>query len=243
MPERQTKGTTANILVIGGTSGIGAALVHRLLTAGATVYSSSRSAAEREPQERLHTAALDVTAEDLPNGFLPDSLDGLAYCPGTIRLRPFRQLSDDSFREDFELNLMGAVRCIRWALPALQSGDGGAVVLFSTVAVQTGMPYHASIASAKGAVEGLARSLAAELAPKVRVNCIAPSLTDTPLAGRILADEAKRSAAADRHPLARVGSADDQAAAAAFLLSSNANWITGQVLGVDGGMGSLRRFT
>ena len=146
------------------------------------------------------------------------------------------------FREDFELNLLGAVRALKASMPALKAAPMASVVLFSTVAVTTGMPMHSSIAAAKGAVEGLTRSLAAELAPKIRVNAIAPSLTETPLAAKLLRTERQRTAAAERHPLAKVGDADDLAAAAEFLLSQEAKWITGQVLPVDGGIGSLRRF-
>ena len=174
---------------------------------------------------------------------LPHSLDGLVYCPGSIRLEPFQNLKLDAFREDFELNLIGAVRAMQAALPALKAGTRPAVVFFSTVAVSTGMPMHASIASAKGAIEGLTRSLAAELAPSIRVNAIAPSLTATPLAARLLRSDRQQEAAARRHPLDRIGQPEDIAAAARFLLSEQADWITGEILAVNGGMGSLQRFS
>jgi NAD(P)-dependent dehydrogenase (short-subunit alcohol dehydrogenase family) len=181
-------------------------------------------------------------AGDVPlPGSLPERVHALAYCPGSIRLKPFERLSDEDFRADFELNLLGAVRTVRGLLPALRRAGNASVVLFSTVAVNAGMPFHASVAAAKGAVEGLARALAAELAPAVRVNVVAPSLTDTPLAGRLLGSQAKRDQAAARHPLGRVGQPDDAAAAAAYLLSDAAGWVSGQVLGVDGGLGALRR--
>jgi NAD(P)-dependent dehydrogenase (short-subunit alcohol dehydrogenase family) len=170
---------------------------------------------------------------------LPATLDGLVYCPGSILLKPFKSLGVQQFQADFELNVLGAVRCLQAAEGALKKGNAPSVVLFSTVAVKKGMPFHASIAAAKGAVEGLARSLAAEWAPIVRVNAIAPSLTDTPLAERLLASEEKRKAAADRHPLKRVGTAAEMASLAAYLLSPAAGFITGQVVGADGGMGSL----
>jgi NAD(P)-dependent dehydrogenase (short-subunit alcohol dehydrogenase family) len=184
----------------------------------------------------------DATAGDFPKDQLPDALEGLVYCPGSIRLQPFHRLRDEDFSADFELNLLGAVRVLRAALPCLKAVERGSVVLFSTVAVATGMPMHASIAAAKGAVEGLTRSLAAELAPAIRVNAIAPSLTDTPLAAGLLRTERQRAAAAERHPLGRIGQPSDLAAAARFLLSDEAGWVTGQVLHVDGGMGRLRRF-
>ena len=184
----------------------------------------------------------DATAGDFPVDQLPETLEGLVYCPGSIRLQPFSRLRDEDFRADFELNLLGAVRVLRAALPCLKAAGRASVVLFSTVAVGTGMPMHASIAAAKGAVEGLTRSLAAELAPGIRVNAIAPSLTDTPLAAGLLRSERQRAAAAERHPLGRIGQPSDLAAAALFLLSEEAGWVTGQVLHVDGGMGGLRRF-
>jgi NAD(P)-dependent dehydrogenase (short-subunit alcohol dehydrogenase family) len=189
-----------------------------------------------------HHISWDASSGELDAGRLPERLDGLAYCPGSIRLQPFHRLEDQDFLADFELNLLGAVRAIRAALPALKKAENASVVLFSTVAVTTGMPMHASIAAAKGAVEGLTRSLAAELAPGIRVNAVAPSLTDTPLAGNLLRTDRQRAAAADRHPLQRIGRADEIAATAQFLLSDDAAWMSGQILHTDGGMSSLRRF-
>ena len=146
--------------------------------------------------------------------------------------------------EDMRINLLGAVTSIQACLPGLRKAEDkpGSIVLFSTVAVNTGMPFHASVASAKGAIEGLTRSLAAELAPRIRVNAVAPSLTETPLSEALLSDEKKREVSAQRHPLKRIGSADDAAAAAVFLLDRASSWMTGQVLSVDGGMGALRTF-
>jgi NAD(P)-dependent dehydrogenase (short-subunit alcohol dehydrogenase family) len=187
--------------------------------------------------------SIDVTRADIDPGSLPKRIQGLVYCPGSIRLRPFQRLKPEEFLEDFQINLLGAVNAIKACLPGLKSAKApGSFVLFSTVAVQTGMPFHASIASAKGAIEGLTRSLAAELAPKIRVKAIAPSLTDTPLAEALLSDDGKRTAAAKRHPLHRIGNTADIAAAATFLLDDSASWITGQILAVDGGMGAVRTF-
>jgi NAD(P)-dependent dehydrogenase (short-subunit alcohol dehydrogenase family) len=228
-----------NVLVVGATGGIGSALAKRL-AADSHVWSASRSAGDAQ---RDRSFAWDAVGADFPADRLPERLDGLVYCPGTITLLPFERLSEDSFRQDLELNLLGAVRVIKAALPALKAAPRAGIVLFSTVAVSTGMPMHASIASAKGAVEGLTRSLAAEFAPTIRVNAIAPSLTDTPLASRVLRTERQREAAAARHPLQRIGRPEDLAALAAFLLSDEADWISGQVIHADGGMGSLRRFS
>jgi NAD(P)-dependent dehydrogenase (short-subunit alcohol dehydrogenase family) len=166
---------------------------------------------------------------------------GLAYCVGSINLKPLGKLTDADFDADFRLNAMGAALCVQAALPALKAAEGMAsVVLFSTVAVAQGFTAHASVAMAKGAVEGLTRALAAELAPKVRVNAIAPSLTRTPLAKALTGNEQMAGAIAQMHALQRLGEADDSAALAAFLLSSEAGWITGQVIGVDGGRATLR---
>ena len=227
------------LMIIGAGSGVGLTLAKSLLDTHELWTTSHQS----EVELPTHHFRWNAKSEDFPTDMLPDSLDGLVYCPGSIRLEPFQKLKLDAFREDFELNLIGAVRAMQAALPALKAGTRPAVVFFSTVAVSTGMPMHASIASAKGAVEGLTRSLAAELAPSIRVNAIAPSLTATPLAAKLLRSERQQEAAARRHPLDRIGQPDDIAAAARFLLSEQADWITGEILAVDGGMGSLRRFS
>lgn len=183
---------------------------------------------------------LDVMTDDVIPGILPESLDGLVYCPGNIQLKPFNRFSTNDFIEDFRLQVTGAVKVLQQAYPALRKGTTPGVVLFSTVAVGTGMPYHSLVSSSKGAVEGLVRSLAAEWAPHVRVNGIAPALTDTPLAASILSTPEKREASAQRHPMKRVGKPDDIASMAAFLLGPEASWISGQIMHVDGGMGRLR---
>ncbi len=236
--ETTNASTPPRYLVIGASSGIGAALAGALREE-AEVWSASRSPAGADGRH----LAWDSGSGVLDSAALPDRLDGLVYCPGTIRLQPFERLADDDFLADLQLNLLGAVRAIRAALPALRASRQASVVLFSSVAATCGMPMHASVAAAKGAVEGLTRALAAEFAPGIRVNAVAPSLSDTPLAGRLLRTDRQREAAASRHPLERVGSAADQAAAARFLLSPLSGWITGQVIAVDGGLGSLRRFT
>ncbi|MFZ1201158.1 MAG: SDR family oxidoreductase [Desulfobacterales bacterium] len=232
-----------NYIVVGGSSGIGFELTRRLVGEDRKVTVLSRSIGQLSGLSEARHVPFDVTKDEFPSDGLPDKLSGLAYCPGSIRLRPFARLTEEEFLEDYRINLLGAVAVIKGCLNSLKKADPtAAIVLFSTVAVGTGMPFHASIASAKGAVEGLTRSLAAELAPRVRVNAIAPSLTDTPLAQDLLADEGKRAAAADRHPLKRTGTAVELAAMANFLLSDAAAWITGQVIAVDGGMSAVRTF-
>ena len=227
-----------NILIIGGSSGIGRALVG-LLAPTHNIYVASRSNESLDNTGVTHLSfdvlndALDVTA-------LPEQLDGFVYCPGSINLRPFRGLKPETFQQDFEINVVGAVKSLQAVLLLLQKSPAASLVFFSTVAVQTGMPFHASVASAKGAIEGLTRSLAAEYAPKFRVNCIAPSLTQTPLADKFLNNEAKLEKAQARHPLQQVGSAENVAQMAAFLLGEESLWMTGQILHVDGGIGDLK---
>ncbi len=226
-----------NILIIGASSGIGHALAKQLESQGATLFTASRTAPEGITS--THTE-LDVTGE-IDNLQIPDELHGLVYCAGSINLKPFARLKIQDFENDFQINVLGAVKVIQHSLKALKKADTSSIVLFSTVASKVGMNFHASIATAKSAVEGLAQSLAAELASQnTRVNVLAPSLTDTPLAKSLLSTEDKKEASNKRHPLGRVGTAEDLASAAAFLLSDESTWITGQILGVDGGMGKIK---
>lgn len=227
-------------LIAGGSSGIGLALVKKLTAAGHQVTVISRSNDSLSGIPNVTHLQKDVLTDDISAGDLPGALDGVAYCPGSINLKPFRSLKPDAFLEDFNINVLGAVKVLQAAQTALKKAKNPGVVLFSTVAVGQGMPFHASVAAAKGAVEGLTKSLAAEWAPNIRVNCIAPSLTDTPMAERLLSSDDKREASANRHPLRRVGSPEDIAALAEFLLSENSTWMSGQVLGLDGGMSTLR---
>lgn len=232
-----------NFLIIGGSSGIGLAITKQLGEQGHEVYVGSRTAENIPAMNNVHHFRFDVLTDEVPKDQLPEVLDGLVYCPGTINLRPFRQLNEEDFLLEFKINHLGAVKVIQSTLNHLRKAEAtSSIVMFSTVAVQTGMSYHAAIASAKGAVEGLTRSLAAELAPKIRVNCIAPSITNTQLAGRLLATEEKQKASAERHPLKRFGMPEDIASAACFLLGNESSWITGQILHVDGGMSSVKLF-
>lgn len=223
--------------VIGGNSGIGLAIVQRLQSAGHHLHVAGRKV-EALAGAKVSTQFFDATT---PSALVwPEKLDGLIYCPGTIQLKPFHRLTADDFQKDFQVNVLGAVAALQSALPALKASGNASVVLFSTVAVAQGMPMHASIAAAKGAIEGLTKSLAAEWAPLIRVNAIAPSLTDTALASFLLNSDLKKEAAAKRHPLQRIGVPDDAAQLIEYLLSDAAKFMTGQVLHWDGGLSSVR---
>ena len=227
-----------NILIIGGSSGIGRALVD-LMAPEHNIYVASRSNESLANTGVTHIS-YDVMNDALDVSDLPEQLDGFVYCPGSINLRPFRGLKPQTFQEDFNLNVVGAVKSLQAVLPLLQKSTQASLVFYSTVAVTTGMPFHASVAAAKGALEGLTRSLAAEYAPKFRVNCIAPSLTNTPLADKFLNNDAKLEKAQERHPLKQVGTAKNIAQTTAFLLGEESQWMTGQILHVDGGIGDLK---
>ena len=228
-----------NYLVIGGATGIGSAVVELLHNQGNKVYATYHTAIPQKI-EGVEYAELDVTAEEYHLDFLPDDLDGLVYCPGRIKLLPFGRIKREDFLEDYEVQTVGAIRVIQKCIPQLKAVEQSAVVLFSTVAVQQGFNFHTMVASSKGAIEGLSRSLAAEFAPKIRFNAIAPSITDTPLAERLLSSDQKKEANGERHPLKRIGEAEDIAQMAAFLLSEKASWITGQVIAVDGGLSAVK---
>jgi len=230
-----------NILIIGGTKGIGWATVNALHPE-TNLFVVARNPSDNMQSLGIPMFTLDAAHDELhPLDALPDTLHGVVYCPGSIVLKPFQRLTPDTFLADYQQNVLGAVRVLQKVFPALQRADSASVVLFSSVAAKTGMPFHASIAAAKAGVEGLTRSLAAEWAThKIRVNALAPSLTDTSLSTQLLNTDEKRESAARRHPLQQVGEAHEMAAAVKFLLSDQATWITGQVIGIDGGMGTLK---
>ena len=226
-----------NILLIGGSYGIGLELAKELQSEN-NVFVASRTNVNLDDLTITHIA-FDASTDVLDTSKLPSVLDGLVYCPGSINLRPFRGLKIETFESDMQINFFSMIKVIQSVLPQLTASNQSSIVLFSTVAVKMGMPFHTSVAAAKGAIEGFAKALAAEYAPKIRVNVIAPSLTDTPLADKFLSNDEKREKSALRHPLKRFGTTEDVAQMANFLLSEKSSWISGQIFPVDGGMSSL----
>ena len=226
-----------NILLVGGSTGIGYQ-ISELLNEDHNIIVASRNIGDLDSDQITHLE-FDVLKDDISELDLPDTIDGLVYCPGSIDLKPFKMIKPENFEEEMNLNFFGLVRSVRGVLDKLKNSDQASLVFFSTVAVKVGMPFHTNVAAAKGAIEGFAKSLAAEYAPSFRVNVIAPSLTDTPLAEKLLSNDDKRKKMDQRHPLKRVGEPKDIANLAAFLLSENSSWITGQILGVDGGLSTI----
>ena len=226
-----------NLLLIGGSYGIGLELAKELHTEN-SVFVASRTNENLSNLKVTHIP-FDATTDTLDSSKLPAVIDGLVYCPGSINLRPFRGLKLETFESDMQLNFFSMIKVIQSVLPQLTASEQSSIVLFSTVAVKMGMPFHTSVAASKGAIEGFAKALAAEYAPKIRVNVIAPSLTDTPLAEKFLSNEEKREKSAQRHPLKRVGTTEDIAQMARFLLTEKSSWISGQIFHVDGGISSL----
>ncbi len=221
-------------LIIGGSKGISKEVVKQISAQGDYCYVISRTTPDYT-FNGIHFA-LNALIDDLPT---IESLDGLMYGIGTINLKPFNRLSADDFLNDWQVNVMGAVRIIQHYLPQLKNSEQANIVLFSSVAAQRGMPFHASIGAAKGAVEGLVKSLAAELVPKIRVNAIAPSIVDTSLAAGILRNETIKENTMAKHPLKRILQPEDVAKTAVFLLSDTSNGITGQIFIQDNGLISI----
>lgn len=226
-----------NILLIGGSYGIG------LSIAEALQYETNLFIASRSFDASLELRAthiqFDALTDALDLTLLPNEIHGLVYLPGSINLRPFKGIKPEAFDADWQINFMSMVRVLQSLLPKLTATEQSSIVLYSTVAVQLGMPFHTSVAASKGAIEGFARAFAAEYAPKIRMNVIAPSLTDTPLADKFLNSDEKKEKAAQRNPMKKVGTPQDIAQATLFLLNNSSNWMTGQILHVDGGMSTL----
>lgn len=228
-----------NILIVGSSSGIGNSLTH-LLSKDHRIYGTYCNNNTVEVSDTVSTHYVNVLDDALDLSFLPDSLDGIVYCPGAITLKPFARIKEEDFLNDYKLQVIGAIKVLQSCLPALKKSNNASIVLFSTVAANMGFNFHSIVGTNKAALEGLTKSLAAELAPKIRVNCIAPSITDTPLAGSLLNTPEKIEANAQRHPLKRIGNPLDISNAIAFLLSDKSSWITGQIIHVDGGMSSIK---
>jgi len=230
-------------VVVGGSRGIGLGIVKRLAAEGNQVHVYSRTVGDLASIANVQHTVCDAVADELTAEMFPAAIDGLAYCPGSFNAKSIRALKVETLREDFEINVVGAVKTIQAALSALKKSDSdsASVLMFSTVAVAQGMNAHASIAASKGAIEGLTKTLAAELSPKVRVNCIAPALTQTSLMSGLFTDPEKVEAMGKKYPLGRTGTVEDLSAAACFLLSQDSSWITGQVMGVDGGMSTVKK--
>lgn len=227
-----------NYLVIGGSSGIGLSIVNELEKNGHRVVASFNET-QRESSDLVTYFKFNVMTDELDLDMLPENIDGFVYCPGTINLKPFKRFSEEDFITDYQLQVVGAIKILNSIYRKLKKSESASVVFFSTVAVSKGFPFHAQVAASKGALEGVTKTLASELAPTIRVNAVAPSLTQTPLAEPLLSTKEKKQSNAERNPLKRLGTAEDVANAVCFLLSEKSSYITGQILAVDGGMSVL----
>ena len=226
-----------HFVIIGGSKGIGKATAELLAAEGHRVTIFSRTPYEGHAHS-VEWEEFDVTTDDWSDQ-MPERIDGLVYSVGSINLKPFRGLKPEVFQQDFNLHVIGAVKALQAAQKNFNKESTPSCVLYSTVAVDRGMPFHATVSASKGAIEGMTRAIASEWAPKARINCIAPSLTDTPLASKLLSTEEKKQAIGANNPMKRVGEVSDIAEMTAFLLSDKSSWMTGQVIHVDGGQSVL----
>ena len=223
--------------MIGGSYGIGLPLL-KILNKEFNVHVACRTNDQLQ-SENVNFIKFDALNDEFDNSLIPDEIHGFVYLPGSINLRPFKGLSVEAFKQDLEINLISLIKVLKTVMPKLVAADNSSIVLMSTVAVQRGMPFHSSVSASKGAIEGLTKSLAAEYAPKIRVNAVAPSIVDTPLANRFLNNDLKIEKSAQKHPMKRVGNSADIAETINFLLSEKSSWMTGQIIGVDGGTSTL----
>ena len=223
--------------MIGGSYGIGLPLV-KILNKEFNVHVACRTNDQLQ-SENVNFIKFDALNDEFDNSLIPDEIHGFVYLPGSINLRPFKGLSVEAFKQDLEINLISLIKVLKTVMPNLIAADNSSIVLMSTVAVKRGMPFHSSVSVSKGAIEGLTKSLAAEYAPKIRVNAVAPSIVDTPLANRFLNNDLKIEKSAQKHPMKRVGNSADIAETINFLLSEKSSWMTGQIIGVDGGTSTL----
>lgn len=228
-----------NYIIIGGSSGIGEEIVNLLEKDGANIIATFNNN-RVEDRQNVKYLELNVNSNNFDFDKLPEEIHGLAYCPGSINLKPFHRFTDEDFINDFKLQVLGATKIIKKLLPNLKKTENASILLFSTIAVQSGFSFHSQVAISKGAIEGLTRSLAAEFSPLVRVNAIAPSLTDTALASRFLNTPEKLAAQAEKNPLKKIGTALDIAQAALYLLTPRSSWVTGQIIHVDGGNSTIK---
>ena len=224
-----------HILIIGGTKGIGKAIIDLLIEEN-KITCMSRNVSDYNHNNYNHIQ-LDATLDNFPD---LEKIDSLVYCPGSINLKPISTLSIEDFRNDFELNVIGAVKSIKKYLPHLKKGENPSILLFSTVATKLGMPYHASVSASKSAIDGIVKTLGAELAPKIRINAIAPTITNTELASKILRNEKVIENMIERHPLKKILSADEVAKMAKFLISEDGSSISGQIINMDAGIVSFK---
>ncbi|MCH4553531.1 SDR family NAD(P)-dependent oxidoreductase [Aestuariibaculum lutulentum] len=220
-----------SVIIIGGSKGIGNAILNQLIDTH-KVINLSRTAPSQQHTNLLHKN-YNVLTDELPE---IEAADALIYCPGSINLKPFSRLSIDEFKADFEINVLGAIKVIQHYLPVLRQGKNPSILLFSTVATKLGMPFHTSVAMAKSGVEGLVKSLGAELAPNVRINGIAPSVTDTELASKLLRNEKMIETITERHPLKKLLKPEEVAELAVFLISDKALAMSGQIFQMDNGI-------
>jgi len=224
-----------NIIIIGGTKGIGKAIVSEVVDNNNVVCLSRNQTDFSHDNYTFHN--FDALVDDYPDF---ESVDCLIYCPGSINLKPISTLSLDDFRNDFELNVIGAVRAIKKYLNLLKKSGSASILLFSTVATKLGMPYHASVSVAKSGIDGLVKTLGSELAPKVRINAIAPTITNTELASKILRNDKVIENMVERHPLKKILSSNEVAKMASFLISEDASSISGQIFNMDAGIVSFK---
>jgi NAD(P)-dependent dehydrogenase (short-subunit alcohol dehydrogenase family) len=229
-----------NYIIIGGSSGIGKEVVNLLESEGANVIATYNTN-QIEDRLKVKYISLDVKSDQLDLDHLPEEIHGLAYCPGSINLKPFHRFTEEDFMEDFQFQVLGATKIIRQLLPRLKKSENASILLFSTIAVQTGFSFHSQVAISKGAIEGLTRSLAAELSPFIRVNAIAPSLTNTTLASKFINTPEKLNLISEKNPLKKIGTALDIAQAAVYLLTPKSSWVTGQIIHVDGGDSTIKQ--
>ncbi|MFT4662071.1 MAG: NAD(P)-dependent dehydrogenase (short-subunit alcohol dehydrogenase family) [Patiriisocius sp.] len=229
-----------NYIIIGGSSGIGKEIVCLLEKQGENVIATYNNN-EIENRKNVQYIHLDVMDNAFNIDNLPDEIHGLAYCPGSINLKPFHRFNEDDFIDDLKLQVLGATKIIQQLLPKIKKSGNSSILLFSTVAVQSGFSFHSQVAISKGAIEGLTRSLAAELSPTIRVNAIAPSLTNTNLATKFLNTQDKINLQSEKNPLKKIGDPKSIAEAATFLLTPKSSWITGQIIHVDGGYSKIKQ--